>query len=164
MKQREAVYQAICQVTGQDEFDTQVELSKDERAEVQKIVSGMLVTGQADFSDDARKKYDTEQKVATYTSGLVSNWLRKDKRLNGNISYVPKNPGSRAGNGDPMLRELRKLKKLHTGTDKEAEIDGYITARQEEIKVEKAKAIEINTSLIPEALRHLVSYVPKIPG
>ena len=156
MNQREAVYKTVCQVMGQDEFDGPVQLSKEQRAKINEKVTGMLKRGEADLSDDARKKYDTDAKISAYTSGLISNWLRKDPNLNGGIAYVPKNPGSRAGQGDPMLRELRKLKKLHAGTVKEAEIDTYIATRQAEVKTEKNKSIEINTDLIPAGLRHLV--------
>jgi len=42
-----------------------------------------------------------DAKLRSYCSGLQSNWLRKDTRLNGGVKYVAKNPGSRAGSTDP---------------------------------------------------------------
>ena len=156
MKQSDAVFTAVCNITGQESFDSPVELSKEQRQEIHETILEGFKSGTVNLSDDARKKYNTDSSISGYTSGLISNWLRKDKRLNGGVNYVPKNPGSRAGQGDPMIRELRKLKKLHTGTEKEVEIDGYINARLTELKVSKAKEININTDLIPEALRDLV--------
>lgn len=38
----------------------------------------------------------SDDKLQMYISGLVSNWLRKDKRLNGQKNYVPRRPGSRS--------------------------------------------------------------------
>ena len=157
MKQREAVFQSICLVLGKESFDGPVQLTTEQKEVVWESVAHGIEVGTVDLSDDARKKHNTPEKVMIYVKGLVNNWLRKDTNLNGGIKYVAKNPGSRTGQGDPMLKELRKLKKLHTGTEKEPEIDSYISTRQDELKLEKNKSIDINIDLIPEALRDLVS-------
>lgn len=150
MKQREAVYNAVCEVVG--EFDGVVELSKEQRTEVHTAV---MDNEDMDFSESAIAKYDTEAKKSSYVSGLISNWLRKDKRLNGNTTYQPKNPGSRAGQGDPQIRELRKLLKIHGGTEKEAEIQGFIDSRLSSINADKAKKVEIDYSQLPSELQDL---------
>jgi len=85
-------------------------------------------------------------------SGLISNWVRKDKRLNGNVSYVAKNPGSRAGASDEQLKTLRALKKQFAGTDKESIIEAQITKRVSEIRSEKTKS---GASLTEEQLAAL---------
>lgn len=152
MKQREAVFNAVCEVTGNESFDGAVELSKEQRTEVHAMV---MNNSEMDFSESAVAKYDTEAKKSGYVSGLISNWLRKDKRLNGNTTYQPKNPGSRAGQGDPQIRELRKLLKIHAGTKTEGEIKGFIDTRLSEIARDKVKNVEIDYSQLPAELQDL---------
>lgn len=156
MKQRESVFNAVCDVTGESSFSQAVELNSDQRKEVISMITAQIMNNEVDFSEAAYEKYDTEQKKRGYVSGLVSNWLRKDKRLNGNTTYEPANPGSRTGQGDPQLRELRKLLKLHKGTNDEAKIQSFIDARVATIKAEKAKDIEIDSDILPEELQGLV--------
>ncbi len=155
MKQREAVFTAVCDVTKNSEFDSAVELTKEQRESVHTQVMEGFGNDKVDFSDSAKAKYDTEAKLSSYVSGLISNWLRKDKRLNGNTTYTPKNPGSRAGQGDPQIRELRKLLKIHAGSDKEAEIQGFINTRLSKIQSEKVKSVDIDYSQLPAKLRDL---------
>lgn len=155
MKQREAVYKAVCDVTGTEDFGGAVELTKEQRESVHEQVMDGFNNGEIDFSDSAKAKYDTEAKLSGYVSGLISNWLRKDKRLNGNTTYQPKNPGSRTGQGDPQIRELRKLLKIHSGTPKESEIQAFIDTRVAQIASEKVKNVEIDYSMLPPELQDL---------
>ena len=157
MKQKEAVYKACHQVIEFEDND-KITPSSDERAEIIAEVAQGLENGDVDFTESARKKYDTPEKIKSYTSGLVSNWLRKDKRLNGNVDYEIKNKGSRTGQGDAQMKELRKLATLHKGDEeKTAQIQKFIDARLEAIKAEKAKAIEIDTDQLPEELKALAN-------
>lgn len=156
MNQKEAVFSAVCQVTGQDSFDSAIELTKDQRAEVISIVAEGFANGEVEMKDEARKKHDTEAKLRTYTNGLVSNWLRKDKRLNGGVKYEIKNKGSRAGSGDKVIRELKKLRSTLTDEAQIAAVDAEIEKRLATVKAEKAKSVEIDTSLIPQDLLDLV--------
>ena len=155
MKQKEVVFNAITDVTGEDNFESEVELTKEQRSDIHEIVLKSLVDGEMDFSDSARKNYDTPAKTSGYVSGLISNWLRKDPRLNGDTKYQPKNPGSRAGQGDPQIKALRQLKRIHVGTEKEAEIQGYIETRLTKIASEKVKNVDIDYSQLPTELRDL---------
>jgi hypothetical protein len=157
MKQREAVYNAVCEVMDAESFDEAVTPSKDERTQINLIVFNGIRAGDVDFSDSATAKYDTDAKLNSYVSGLVSNWLRKDKNLNGGVVYTPKNPGSRTGQGDAQVRELRKLLSIHKGTEHETQIQSYIDKRLETIKAEKAAEIEIDAENLPEELRDLVA-------
>ena len=157
MKQREAVYNAVCQVTGEHNFDEAVSLTAEQRKSANETITQGIANGEVDFSDEAKAKYSTPEKIGTYVSGLISNWLRKDKRLNGNVTYVPANPGSRAGQGDPQLRELRKLKRMHEGTQQGEEIQSYIDDRLIALQALKTKSIKIDASQIPEELQGLIS-------
>lgn len=109
-----------------------------------------------DISPEADAKFNTEQKFKTYAIGLVNNWLRKDTRLNGGEKYVTKNPGSRAGIGDPAIKALRNLRSTLTNPEHLAQIDAEIEKRAAEIQAEKAKTVAINIEALPEAFRHLV--------
>lgn len=157
MKQNDAVFQAVCSVLDSKSFDSAVVLSKEQRDSVVSIVTEGLMSGAVDFSNEAKAKYDTEAKVKSYTTGMVSNHLRKDKRLNGNTKYEIKNPGSRAGSGDDQLKALKTLRSTITDEATLAEIDEAIASRAAEIQASKQKTVVINPDAIPEHLRHLLS-------
>ncbi len=93
MSQKEAVFSAVTNVCG--ESDGAYTPTKEQRASVNQI----LFEGFRSGTIECEKDYD-DSGLKAYVSGLQSNWLRKDKRLNGNVQYVAKNPGSRAGSGD----------------------------------------------------------------
>lgn len=102
-----------------------------------------------------REFSDTDLKA--YVSGLQSNWLRKDKRLNGNVSYVAKNPGSRVGSSDPSLKAMRALLSTLTTEAEKAEVQGYIDTKVAEIQATKAiKKVSIDINALPAELRSKV--------
>lgn len=154
MKQNDAVFQAVCQVLGQTNFDQAVILTTDQRKQVIEIVSKGICEKKVDFSTEASEKYSTFDKVKTYTSGMVSNHLRKDKRLNGNTKYEAKNPGSRTGQGDEMLKNLKALRSQLTDPQHIQAVDEKIAERTNELS--KTKTVTIDIDKLPEELRHLV--------
>ena len=154
--QKNGVFNAVCSVTEQETFDSAVELTKEQRNTVIEIVAAGLSAGEIELSEAAREKFDTDAKMKTYTNGLVSNWLRKDKRLNGGVQHQIKNPGSRAGSGDKVVAELKKLRSTFTEPDQIAAVDHEIEKRLTKIKVERAKSVEIDMSLIPDDLKDLL--------
>lgn len=146
MNQKEAVFAAICNVTGHT-GDGKVEISKEQRAQVNAILFESFKAGKIELD----REY-TDSDLKGYVSGLQSNWIRKDKRLNGGEKYQAKNPGSRAGSGDPMLKSLRALlTTVSTDADK-AEIQGYIDARMTEIAATK-QAATVDFSALPADLQ-----------
>lgn len=103
VSQKEAVYNAITSICDLTEGNA-VELDKASKATVVETLVKGFESGEIELSskqDDLKK----------YSTGLLNNWLRKDKRLNGGIQYVAKNPGSRSGNADPVIKNLRMLAK-----------------------------------------------------
>ena len=154
MKQNDAVFGACVIVLGQDSFSTAVELTKEQRIQVVAMVTDGIMSGKVDFSAEARAKHDTEAKVKGYVGGMVSNHLRKDKRLNGGEKYEAKAPGSRAGSGDEQLKALKALRASLTEASDIASVDTAIEARLSEITVKKTVAINIDA--LPEEFRHLV--------
>jgi hypothetical protein len=152
MKQRQAVFQAVINVMGKQ--DGAYTPTTDQRASIINIVAEGIHRGEVDFSDSAKAKYDTFEKVKSYTSGMVSNWLRKDPELNGGSKYTPKNPGSRTGQTDPEVKQLRLLMKSGQLSHEQAEIvKARLEERLAEIQASKAKDVEIDFSVLPAELR-----------
>lgn len=155
--QKEAVYntvRAVFEEHGKSFEDGQkVEMSKDMKAQCVEI----LVAG---FENNEIELKSEQENLKSYAGGLLSNWLRKDKRLNGNTTYQPENPGSRTGQSDPEVKNMRiLLGTLPEGSEEYEAVSKAIDTRIAEIKAEKAKskAKEIDASFIPAELQHLLS-------
>jgi hypothetical protein len=148
--QKECVFGAIVQLFG---FDGGVfKPTKEQLKEIYELVTDDLAAGNAAFSDDAKAKYSTRDLIRKeYVPGMVSNWIRKDLRLNGGEKYETKNPGSRAGQGDEQLKNLKALKAQHP--EHAAEIDVEIEKRVAELGLAKKKQVVVDYDLIPEELR-----------
>lgn len=141
MTQKEAVYQAVLSVTNYT-GEGACEPSREQRAVINQILFEGFRSGKVELDTEF-----TDQQLKSYVSGLQSNWLRKDKRLNGGVQYVAKNPGSRAGSGDPQLKALRALLSTLTEASDRAEVQSHIDARMAEINATKAP--EIDYSALP---------------
>lgn len=144
MNQKEATFNAICEVTD-FKGEGKVVISKEQRA----MVNLILFEGFRAGTIQIDKEFD-DKDLKSYVSGLQSNWIRKDKRLNGNVVYVAQNPGSRQGSGDAQLKSLKALLTTVTTEADKQEIQAYIDARTAELSV--AKAPTINFDALPEAL------------
>lgn len=159
LSQREAVFSAVCQVTGQESFDTAVTLSDDQRSSVISILCEGFKDGSVFLADTEsnKEKLSNNSEMRKYVSGLVSNWLRKDPNLNGGTKHTIKNPGSRAGQGDEQIKNLKALRTLFVSqgeTAKIAVIDAAIEKRNAEIAAERAasKVKEIDYSVLDPKL------------
>ena len=149
--QKEAVFTAVVNVLAQEGISIvegqPVAMTKEYRAQVNNILFEGFKNGTIELD---REFNDSDLKG--YVSGLQSNWLRKDKRLNGGIQYVAKNPGSRAGSGDPSLKAMRTLMSTLTTDSDKAEVQSHIDARLSEIQASKAKSVTIDYSVLPADL------------
>jgi len=145
MSQKEAVFAAVCAVIGSTP-DGKVELSKEQRTQVNMIVfegfRAQTVGLDRDFTDADLKKY---------VSGLTSNWLRKDTRLNGGEKYAAKNPGSRAGATDPSIKAMRALLQTDISDSDRAEVQAHLDARINELNAAKIKTT-VDFSALPADL------------
>jgi hypothetical protein len=148
--QRNAVFAAICNIRNTNEFSDPVVLSKDERGLVHQMVCEGFRSGSIEFENTPAnaEKLASDSKLSQYVSGLISNWLRKDTRLNGGSKYEIKNPGSRAGQGDEQMKTLRALAKQFAGTDKEAIVNAQIEKRKSEIAASRTKSVELTQEQI----------------
>lgn len=145
MTQKEAVFQAVRNVCG--EIDGAYTPTKEERAQVNQILFEGFRKGTIELE---REFSDSDLK--SYVSGLQSNWLRKDKRLNGNVAYVAKNPGSRAGSGDASLKAMRALLSTLSSEEDKAEVQGHIDERIAQINASKTKKVTVDFSALPADL------------
>lgn len=155
MNQKEAVFAAVTTVMNQAgiefvEGTTVVKsvFSKEHRAQVNAILFEGFRAGRIEI--DAEK---SDSDLKSYVSGLQSNWLNKDKRLNGGIQYAAKNPGSRAGVTDPQVKALRGLLAQAESEEEKAEIQGYLDARLEAIGQGKKKTVQVNFDDLPPELK-----------
>lgn len=164
MNQREAVYVTTMNVLADNNvnFDDEqaggVEkvLTKDMRATVILTICQGFLAGEVEMSEDGKAKYFAdEKKLKSYVNGLVSNWYRKDKRLNGGVKHEIKNPGSRAGAGDDQIKALKALRETKVGdAEALAAIDAAIEARKSEIKpTNKVELTDAMIALIPADLK-----------
>lgn len=125
------------------------------------IVNGIL-NGTIDFSKDI-----TDQKAITkYVSGMVSNYLRKAKELNGGIKYEAQATNDKSH--DYQVIELNKLLKIYIeGSNEYTQILTAIESRKQEIIAEKSSKQEvkkktkeldsINMEVLPESLKNLAN-------
>jgi hypothetical protein len=162
MKQRDAVYNAVTSVLSdegvhfEDGMNVSELLTKEQRASVHTIVTEGFTSGSIEFADTPanQAKLADPSKLSSYVSNLISNWFRKDMRLNGNTKYTPKNPGSRVGSTDPQLKALRQLAKQFQGIDSEKfeKLQSEINTRVSAIQAERATKVEIDYSVLPADL------------
>ena len=154
MTQKEAVFSAVCSVFGVASFDAKVTPTKEQRAQVNNILFEGFKAGRIQYEGPLPE----DSKLKGYVSGLQSNWLRKDKRLNGNTTYQPANPGSRAGSTDPQVKAMRLLLQTKSDPKAKAEIQSFIDARLAQIKPSKTVELsEDNIAALEEAgLGHLI--------
>ncbi len=146
ISQKEGVYEAIVAVKGTSEFNGAVTLSDDERTLVREALRDGFKRGEIAYAGDL----PDDKELFTYTSGLVSNWLRKDTRLSGGVKYTPKHPGIRAGSGDESIKAMKSLLTTVTDPAEKLEIQKAIDARTAELKPQP-KPIKVEA--LPEHLR-----------
>jgi hypothetical protein len=157
IKQVEAVFQVVSKLYKEKngvEFSNETGITRHDFdfAKAKAILIDGFNNGEIEISDTFDKT-----KLTTYVSGLINNHIRKDKRLNGNVKYEAKNPGSRAGQSDPQIAALRQLlKQLPTGHSKRGEVQAALEARLAAIKAKTNKQVVIDANALPEALRSLL--------
>ena len=163
MNQKEATFNAIVSVLEESgikyEPGVKVDLNTDQRKTVTNMLVAGCMEGHIDMKEASRAKHDTVEKQYKYWYGTVKNWLDKDTRLNGGVKHQIKKPGSRAGQSDPQLKNMKALliQVEAAGTPEQIEaVKNEIAKRQAEIAAEKAKKVEVNIDLLPDDLKGFV--------
>jgi hypothetical protein len=167
LNQREATFQAITTVLSNSGVnftsgeDAKSVLTSEHKKKVRDILVSGLKDGSITSTQEFMSKMSTDADLSKYTSGLISNWIKKDTRLNGNKKHQSSGGNSssnRVGNSDSQVKELKKLLKATVGTDSEQEVAEALNARINELKVNKTSRAKSSISVesIPENLQHLV--------
>jgi len=157
MNQREACFAVISNIK-KFEPNTKVSLTDGERKEVVNRLTDMFLNDEVEMKDteaNSVKKQDPA-KMKSYVIGLVNDFFRKDKRVNGNIAYEASAPGSRPT--DQKLKVLMAVYQIAISENNEeakAKIYEAIEARKAEVK-KPAKQKEIDYSLLPDDIRELL--------
>lgn len=157
MSQKEAVFSAVTSVLAENNISVAegTDVSTLMTRELRSQVNQVLFEGFRNGSVELDREYN-DSDLKAYVSGLQSNWLRKDKRLNGGATYSAKNPGSRIGSSDPQLKAMRALLTTDISAEEKAEVQQHITARVSEIQASKVKKVTIDASVLPASLQSLV--------
>lgn len=156
ISQKDAVFNAVTQVLTEagvtfDQGNTKVSdlMTREFRGQVNQILFEGFRAGTIEMNGEKDDKA-----LRSYVSGLQTNWLNKDKRLNGNVSYVAKNPGSRVGGSDPQIKALRALMSTKTEQSEIDEIQTYIDDRLAVIEASKpSKKVAVDFSALPAELQ-----------
>jgi hypothetical protein len=154
--QKAAVFLAVTSVLAEagiqvNEGDNIAEIMKNNR-ELRARVTSILVEGFNSGTIVLSESFTDEASLRTYCSGLTSNWLRKDVRLNGGSKYTAKNPGSRVGSSDSQLKAMRVLLSTKTDANERAEIQSFIDKRVSEIKISRKPTKQVDYSALPAEL------------
>lgn len=154
--QKAAVFMAVTSVLAEagikvNEGDNIADILKNNR-ELRAQVTSILVEGFNNGTIVLSESFENEAALRTYCSGLTSNWLRKDVRLNGGSKYSAKNPGSRVGSSDPQLKAMRVLLSTKTDDSERQEIQSFIDARVSSIKASRKPTKKIDYSALPAEL------------
>jgi len=123
-------------------------LTPDDKTKVRAMLFTSFRKGDIDFKSP--EKLSDDKYLKDYISGLVNNWIRKAPEFNCDMTYQAKNPGSRAGSGDEMIREMKKLLSVTSDPEAKQVIAEAITRRQAEIK---PTTVTVNVDVLPAELR-----------
>lgn len=152
--QKEVVFAAVTSIIGA-EFSEGMDAGAyfkshpEAKKELQATVVAAFANGECEIKSP-------QENMNTYCSGLISNHLRKDTRINGGEKYQAANPGSRAGQGDPQIKEARKLLKTFAeGSAEATQCQAFIDSKVAAAKAERA-TVAIDVDALPEELKGLV--------
>jgi hypothetical protein len=126
-------------------------LNADDKTKVRAMLFIAFRKGDIDFKSP--EKLSDDKYLKDYISGLVNNWIRKAPEFNCDTVYHAKNPGSRQGSGDEMIKEMKKLLSVTTDAEAKQAIQEAIATRQAELK---PTTVSVDVSKIPEHLRALL--------
>lgn len=154
--QKEAVFTAVktvVEATGNQfvEGESYADRLTDQmRKQIVDIIENGLITGETELNTS----FDTSTKLRNYASCLLSNWVRKDARLNGGGKYAPAKTGITRAR-DPQIKAMKALLASGQVTAQEDidEINAFILTRQAELDAQKKPSIKVDFNLLPESLR-----------
>jgi hypothetical protein len=129
-------------------------LTDADKSTIRNTLFSMFRKGEIEMKAEAFAKSSDDAYLKNYVSGLLNNWVRKEPEFNCGSKYQAKNPGSRQGSGDQQIREMKKLLSVTSDEKTRSVIQAEIDSRVSELKAAK-NTVQIDTSKLPESLRHL---------
>ena len=136
-------------------------MTKEIRNSVKSKVLAMFNGGVVNLKGD---KWSDSKYLGSYVSGLITNWMHKDKRLNGGTKYA-----SVKAREDASVKAMRLLQASFAVDSDEyfeiqvsiasrlGELEALVTAKLEASKASRGdKKSKVKASDLPEALRHLM--------
>lgn len=145
MTQKDAVFIAVTSILSNAGVDFEVGttniadvLTKPLRSNVANMLVSQFQAGDIVMSVESQAKLTNNTELRAYVSGLISNWLKKDNRLNGGVTVkaTRKSSGVRTYSSDPQIKALQALLKVQVDQSKKTEIQGYITKRLSELSAQ----------------------------
>jgi hypothetical protein len=137
--QKQIVHNAIMAFLQENGFSLEnkkVELTHNDRKTIVTMIVTAIDSGDMHLSAAARAKHDTPKKIRNYSTGLLSNWLRKDHRINGGLRHKTKNPGSKANQDDEIIKSLKSMRKLLSNHKEILAVDNEISLRIKQLNTE----------------------------
>lgn len=160
IQQKQAVYEASMYVLKENNInfkegvDTLVDiLNKEMRAKIVYILMESFKMGKIVLN----KPKSTDTELKKYTNSIISNWAKKDIRLNGGIKYERNNDISIRS--DNVLSELNKfLKQIKLAGDPytEERIKIEINNRKEALRMEQLSNMKVDENFVPDNIKHLI--------
>jgi len=166
ISQCQAVIDAVSTILGdtfvEGETNAKKVLTSEQLSSVADEVTNGIMGGTVSFG----KATEDEKSVRNYVVSMISNHLRKSKKLNGGTAYNPSSTGR--GSRDMILGNLQKLiKNYEEGTDEFTKVAEAIIERKSTLVAErsaradarkKQKMInDINFDELPADLKDIVA-------
>lgn len=127
-------------------------LTDADRVKIRSILFTAFRAGEIEYKEAFASKVADDKELKSYVSGLLNNWVRKAKEFNSGVKHEAKNPGSRAGNGDPEIKEMKKLLSITADPEAKATIQATIDAKLAEIRASKQQ-VTVDYDQLPAELR-----------
>jgi len=143
MNQKDAVFSAVVTVLTEASVDFTVgvtdlglHVNKALRSKITNLLVQQFAADDVKLSTEAKAKLNDNAKMRTYVSGLISNWLRKDTRLNGGKkeTVTRKRASVNKCDTDSQIKALKLLLKTQIDADKKIEIQSFIDKRIAELQ------------------------------
>lgn len=130
-------------------------INDSDKQTVRSILFTAFKEGKVEYKESFQDSVNDDSELKKYISGLLNNWIRKNKDFNCGVKYEAKNPGSRAGSQDESIKAMRALLSITPDAKDKAAIQSAIDAKLAEIQVEK-KQVTIDLDAIPEELKKML--------
>jgi hypothetical protein len=136
MTQKDAVYSAVSTVLNNAGISFTASstsvfslLTRELRSQINAILVTQFENNEIELSVEAKGKLANKSELKAYVSGLVSNWVRKDARLNGGSNINVSSVSKRIFKSDPQIKAMQLLLSTKSDPNERIEIQSFIDNR-----------------------------------